>query len=102
MTSEADGGFAPFSHGELEATFHFWSQSGAPPLLDGMAWAFVDWVLPNISGLEVCRRLRQLPLILQVQVYDDVTVKTVTRKAKQYCCVAKRPDNRSQIVGHAE
>jgi len=68
VTSEADGGFAPFSHGELEATFHFWSQSGAPPLLDGMAWAFVDWVLPNISGLEVCRRLRCDPLTAQARI----------------------------------
>jgi len=68
VTSEPDGGLAPFSHGELEATFHFWSQSGAPPLLDGMAWAFVDWVLPNISGLEVCRRLRCDPLTAQARI----------------------------------
>jgi len=68
VTSEPEGGMAPFRHGELEATFHFWSQSGVPPLLDGMAWAFVDWVLPNISGLEVCRRLRCDPLTAQARV----------------------------------
>ena len=68
VTSDLEGGMAPFRHGELEATFHFWSHSGAPPLLDGMAWAFVDWVLPNISGLEVCRRLRCDPLTAQARV----------------------------------
>lgn len=24
-------------------------------------WCFIDWLLPDISGLEMCRRLRQLP-----------------------------------------
>jgi two-component system, OmpR family, phosphate regulon response regulator PhoB len=24
-------------------------------------WCFVDWLLPDISGLEICRRLRHLP-----------------------------------------
>ena len=27
----------------------------APP---GSLWCFVDWLLPDISGLEMCRRLR--------------------------------------------
>jgi two-component system phosphate regulon response regulator PhoB len=27
-------------------------------LLDGRPWAFVDWLLPELSGLELCRRLR--------------------------------------------
>jgi CheY-like chemotaxis protein len=32
-----------------------------PPLLDGRPWAFVDWVPPEMSGLELCRRLRADP-----------------------------------------
>ena len=24
-------------------------------------WCFIDWLLPDISGLEMCRRLRELP-----------------------------------------
>lgn len=30
--------------------------------LDGPLWCFVDWLLPDISGLEMCRRLREAPL----------------------------------------
>lgn len=58
VTSEPEGGLAPFRHGDLEVVFCLWSQNGVPPLLDGPTWAFVDWVLPDLSGLEVCRRLR--------------------------------------------
>ena len=33
-----------------------------PPLAEGApVWAFVDWVMPELSGLEMCRRLRALP-----------------------------------------
>ncbi len=58
LTGELAGGMAPFSHGELELVFHRWSQPDELPLLEGSLWAFVDWVLPEISGLELCRRLR--------------------------------------------
>lgn len=58
LTSDLAGGIAPFTHGELELTFHRWSRLDELPLLEGSLWAFVDWVLPDISGLEVCRRLR--------------------------------------------
>lgn len=37
-------------------------QIGSEPLSDcvsGRLWCFVDWLLPSISGLEVCRRLRE-------------------------------------------
>jgi two-component system phosphate regulon response regulator PhoB len=27
--------------------------------LDGKIWCFVDWICPRLSGLEVCRRLRE-------------------------------------------
>lgn len=29
--------------------------------IDGRVWCFVDWLLPETSGLEMCRRLRDLP-----------------------------------------
>lgn len=58
LTSDLAGGAAPFAHGELELVFHRWTQLDELPLLDGSLWAFVDWVLPDISGLELCRRLR--------------------------------------------
>jgi two-component system phosphate regulon response regulator PhoB len=68
LTSDIEGGLAPFRHGELEAVFHRWTSFGELPLLEGALWAFVDWVLPEISGLEVCRRLRCDPLTAQAHV----------------------------------
>src|SRR5258708_34000804 len=29
--------------------------------IEGRIWSFVDWLLPEISGLEMCRRLRAAP-----------------------------------------
>lgn len=68
LTSDIEGGLAPFRHGELEAVFHTWTNFGELPLLDGALWAFVDWVLPDISGLEICRRLRCDPLTAQAHI----------------------------------
>jgi two-component system phosphate regulon response regulator PhoB len=58
LTSELAGGMKPFIHGEVELVFHRWARPGVLPLFEGPPWAFVDWVLPDISGLELCRRLR--------------------------------------------
>lgn len=68
LTSEPDGGFEPFRHGELEIAFHLWSRIGPLPLLDEPAWAFIDWLLPDMPGIEACRRLRCDPLTVQVHV----------------------------------
>ena len=38
------------------------------PLLDGPAWAFVDWLLPEMSGIEACRRLRCDPPTAQCRI----------------------------------
>jgi two-component system phosphate regulon response regulator PhoB len=38
------------------------------PLADGALWAFVDWILPDFSGLEACRRLRCDPRTAQAHV----------------------------------
>lgn len=68
VTSLADGGMAPFVHGDLDIHFHLWSKDGPLPLIDGSLWAFIDWVLPDIAGLEVCRRLRCDPLTAQAHL----------------------------------
>ncbi len=65
VTSPIEGGMAPFDHGDLVIQFHLWSKDAALPLLEGGIWAFIDWVLPDIAGLEVCRRLRCDPLTAQ-------------------------------------
>ncbi len=68
LTSELSGGSNPFTHSGLQINFHSWSKSGYLPLIDGTIWAFVDWVLPEISGLEICRRLRCDPLTAQAHI----------------------------------
>jgi two-component system phosphate regulon response regulator PhoB len=68
LTSDIEGGLAPFRHGEIEAVFHRWTNIGELPLIEGTLWAFIDWVLPDLSGLEVCRRLRCDPLTAQAHV----------------------------------
>jgi two-component system phosphate regulon response regulator PhoB len=68
LTSDLAGGADPFEHGDLKIAFHRWSGSSDLPLVEGALWAFVDWVLPDISGLEICRRLRCDPLSAQAHI----------------------------------
>lgn len=58
LTGALPGGQEGFVHGDLRVVFHDWQWTAPPPLLDGQPWAFIDWVLPDLSGLELCRRLR--------------------------------------------
>ena len=58
VTGALSGGNDSFFHGDLRVVFHTWLGDAPLPLLDGQPWAFVDWVLPDFSGLELCRRLR--------------------------------------------
>ena len=67
-TTEPEGGVAPFRHGELEIAIRPWTRNGPLPLLDGAVWAFVDWLLPEMPGLEACRRLRCDPLTAHCRI----------------------------------
>ena len=62
VTSEVEGGTAPFHHDGIRIDFHKWTATNGLPLLEGSVWAFIDLVLPHVSGLEICRRLRCDPL----------------------------------------
>jgi len=58
LTDTLPGGQEGFAHGDLRVVFHAWDWAAPLPLLDGSPWAFVGWLLPDLSGLELCRRLR--------------------------------------------
>lgn len=80
LTGPIEGGTAPFVHEDLEVSFHVRSADGTLPLIEGALWAFIDWILPDISGLEVCRRLRCDPLTAQAHLTiildeDDVSLR---------------------------
>ena len=51
----------PFAHDEMRFVFERLEASGPRRLLDGPIWAFVDWVMDDLAGLEMCRRLRANP-----------------------------------------
>ena len=69
--------FEPFTH--ADATYEFIKISSRAPaqIFDGPVWVFIDWVLDDLAGLELCRRLRADPLtagahITMVLEDDDV------------------------------
>ena len=68
VTHELADGMAPFDHGDMQVRFHRWTRLGDLPLLDNTAWAFVNWVLPDISGLEICRQLRCAPVTARAHI----------------------------------
>ncbi len=85
FTSPLQGGFEPFIHGDLKVLLHHWTSPNGLPLLEGRPWAFIDWVLPEFSGLEICRRLRCDPRTAQAHitmVLDDDD-REVRRRALQ-------------------
>jgi len=50
--------FETFSHGESEFVFTKIRSHGPSHILDGSIWIFIDWVLDDMAGLELCRRMR--------------------------------------------
>ena len=68
VTREIEGGLEKFVHGDLHISFHEWTSPGDLPLIEGALWAFVDWVTPSLSGLEICRRLRCDPVTAQSHI----------------------------------
>lgn len=85
ITGELEGGSAPFAHGEFSVTFHQWAGVGDPPLVEDKLWAFIDWALPVLSGIELCRRLRCDPLTahahITIVIDDDADKKRVALRA---------------------
>lgn len=68
LTREPDDGLAPYVHDQLTVAFHLLGRTSDLPLLEGAVWIFVDWVLPRISGLEMCRQLRCDPLTAKARI----------------------------------
>jgi two-component system phosphate regulon response regulator PhoB len=56
-SSEVDS-FEDFELNDAKFTFRFLAPEGPSMLIEGPCWIFVDWMLPELSGLEMCRRLR--------------------------------------------
>ena len=61
LTSELGESLEDFVHDQRCFTFDRLGPEGPRRLVEGPMWAFVDWVLPDLAGLEMCRRLRADP-----------------------------------------
>jgi two-component system phosphate regulon response regulator PhoB len=68
LTSELGEGLDDFIHDQRRFTFDRLGAEGPRRLVEGPMWAFVDWVLPELAGLELCRRLRADPRTLDAHV----------------------------------
>lgn len=53
--------FGSFANGEALYAFEPLAADGPRKLIEGGGWAFIDWIVPEMSGLELCRRLRADP-----------------------------------------
>lgn len=60
-TDKVAAQFDAFSHGDTSFDFALLTAEGPTRLIEGEVWAFVDWVLDDLSGLELIRRLRTDP-----------------------------------------
>lgn len=57
-----------FVHDGRRFTFDRLGGEGPQRLVEGPMWAFVDWVMDDLAGLEMCRRLRADPRTLEAHV----------------------------------
>ncbi len=58
LTEELGEALEDFVHADTRFTFDRLDAQGPRRLVEGPMWAFVDWVMDDLAGLEMCRRLR--------------------------------------------
>ena len=57
-TAEAVADFEDFELNGRKFVFNYLPPEGPTVLIEWPSWIFVEWMLPDLSGLEMCRRLR--------------------------------------------
>lgn len=68
LTSDLGESLDDFVHDQRRFTFDKLGAAGPRRLVEGPMWAFVDWVLPDLAGLEMCRRLRADPRTAEAHI----------------------------------
>ena len=58
LTNELGETLEEFVHDQRRFVFDRLDADGPRRLVEGPMWAFVDWVMDDLAGLEMCRRLR--------------------------------------------
>jgi len=67
-TNSQAGAYESFGHGEMQYHFALLTSDGPRQLVEGHSWAFVDWVMDDLSGLEMVRRLRADPRMADAHI----------------------------------
>ena len=68
LTGELGESLEDFVHDQRRFTFDKLGPEGPRRLVEGPMWAFVDWVMDDLAGLEMCRRLRADPRTAEAHV----------------------------------
>lgn len=68
LTSELGERVDDFVHDGRRFTFDRLHPDGPRRLVEGPMWAFIDWVMDDLAGLEMCRRLRADPRTSEAHV----------------------------------
>ncbi|MEO6388946.1 MAG: response regulator transcription factor [Croceibacterium sp.] len=69
LTTNAEAArFDAFSHGDTQFAFDLLGPDGPRRLVEGPTWVFVEWVMEDLSGLELCRRLRADPRLRDAHI----------------------------------
>ena len=57
-----------FVHADRRFIFERLEAEGPRRLIEGPVWAFVDWVMEDLAGLEMCRRMRVDPRMREAHI----------------------------------
>ena len=68
LTSGLSETLDDFVHDGRRFTFGRMDADGPTRLVEGPIWVFVDWVMDDLAGLEMCRRLRADPRTSEAHV----------------------------------
>ena len=68
LTDPIAGELPDFENGEMRYAFARLYSDGPRRLVEGPVCAFVDWVMEDLSGLEMCRRLRGDPRLDEAHI----------------------------------
>jgi two-component system phosphate regulon response regulator PhoB len=68
LTGRDADGLAPFENDDTQIVFDRLTSEGPRRIAEGQVWAFIDWVLEDMSGLELCRRLRSDPRMADAHI----------------------------------
>lgn len=68
LTAELGDGLEDFEHNDQRFTFDRIGANGPRRLVEGPVCVFVDWVMDDLAGLEMCRRLRADPRMADAHI----------------------------------